>query len=35
MSSVEIKMRLPGESERDAHRRHKQERRGRKALPGR
>jgi hypothetical protein len=35
MSSVEIKMRLPGETERDAHRRLKQERRGRKALPGR
>jgi Domain of unknown function (DUF1707)/Cell wall-active antibiotics response 4TMS YvqF len=35
MSSVEIKMRLPGESERDAHRRLKDERRGRKALPGR
>jgi Domain of unknown function (DUF1707)/Cell wall-active antibiotics response 4TMS YvqF len=28
MSSVEIKMRLPGESERDAHRRQKKERRG-------
>jgi Cell wall-active antibiotics response 4TMS YvqF/Domain of unknown function (DUF1707) len=35
MGSVEIKMRLPGETERDAHRRLKQERRGRKALPGR
>lgn len=35
MGSVEIKMRLPGESERDAHRRLKQERRGQKALPGR
>jgi hypothetical protein len=35
MGSVEIKMRLPGESERDAHRRQRQERRGRKALPGR
>jgi hypothetical protein len=33
MSSVEIKMRMPGETERDAHRRHKQERRDRKALP--
>lgn len=33
MSSVEIKMRMPGETERDAHRRLKQERRGRKALP--
>jgi len=35
MGSVEIKMRLPGEGERDAHRRLKQERRARKALPGR
>lgn len=35
MSSVEIKMRLPGETERDAHRRLRQERRGRKGLPGR
>jgi hypothetical protein len=35
MSSVEIKMRLPGESERDAHRRLKQERRAQKALPER
>jgi hypothetical protein len=35
MSSVEIKMRLPGETERDAHRRLKQERRGQKALPPR
>jgi Cell wall-active antibiotics response 4TMS YvqF len=35
MSSVEIKMRLPGETERDAHRRLRQERRGGKALPGR
>ena len=35
MGSVEIKMRLPGESEREAHRRLKQERRDRKALPGR
>jgi hypothetical protein len=35
MGSVEIKMRLPGESERDAHRRLKQERRAQKALPGR
>jgi hypothetical protein len=35
MSSVEIKMRLPGENERDAHRRLRQERRGQKALPGR
>jgi len=35
MSSVEIKMRMPGETERDAHRRLKQERRDRKALPGR
>jgi hypothetical protein len=35
MSSVEIKMRLPGETDRDAHRRLKAERRGRKALPGR
>jgi Domain of unknown function (DUF1707)/Cell wall-active antibiotics response 4TMS YvqF len=35
MSSVEIKMRLPGESEHDAHRRLKDERRGRKALPAR
>jgi hypothetical protein len=33
MSSVEIKMRMPGETERDAHRRLKQERRDRKALP--
>ena len=33
MGSVEIKMRLPGETERDAHRRLKQERRDRKALP--
>jgi Domain of unknown function (DUF1707) len=33
MGSVEIKMRLPGESERAAHRRLKDERRGRKALP--
>jgi hypothetical protein len=35
MSSVEIRMRLPGESERDAHRRLRQERREQKALPGR
>jgi hypothetical protein len=35
MGSVEIKMRLPGETERDAYRRLKQERRERKALPGR
>jgi hypothetical protein len=35
MGSVEIKMRLPGETERDAHRRLKQERRAQKALPGR
>ena len=35
MGSVEIKMRLPGETERDAHRRLKQERRDRKALPPR
>jgi hypothetical protein len=35
MGSVEIKMRLPGESEREAYRRLKQERRDRKALPGR
>jgi cell wall-active antibiotic response 4TMS protein YvqF/uncharacterized protein DUF1707 len=35
MGSVEIKMRLRGETERDAHRRLKQERRERKALPGR
>jgi Cell wall-active antibiotics response 4TMS YvqF/Domain of unknown function (DUF1707) len=33
MGSVEIKMRLPGETEHDAHRRLKQERRDRKALP--
>jgi len=33
MGSVEIRMRLPGESERDAHRRLKQERRARRALP--
>jgi hypothetical protein len=33
MGSVEIKMRLPGESERDAHRRLREERRGRRALP--
>jgi hypothetical protein len=33
MGSVEIKMRLPGETERDAYRRLKQERRERKALP--
>jgi hypothetical protein len=35
MGSVEIKMRLPGETERDAHRRLKQERLPRKALPER
>jgi hypothetical protein len=35
MSSVEIRMRLPGESEREAHRRLRQERREQKALPGR
>jgi hypothetical protein len=35
MSSVEIRMRLPGESERDAHRRLREERRDQKALPGR
>ena len=35
MSSVEIKMRLPGETEHDAHRRLKQERRAQKALPER
>jgi hypothetical protein len=35
MSSVEIKMRLPGETERDAYRRMKHERRAQKALPGR
>jgi Cell wall-active antibiotics response 4TMS YvqF/Domain of unknown function (DUF1707) len=35
MSSVEIKMRMPGETEREAHRRLKQERRAQKALPGR
>jgi hypothetical protein len=35
MGAVEIKMRLPGEGERDAHRRLKQERRAHKALPGR
>jgi len=35
MGSVEIKMRLPGEGERDAHRRLRLERRARKALPGR
>jgi hypothetical protein len=35
MGSVEIKMRLPGETERDAHRRLRQERRDRKALPPR
>jgi hypothetical protein len=35
MGSVEIKMRLPGESERDAHRRLRDERRQRRALPGR
>jgi hypothetical protein len=35
MGSVEIKMRLPGETEGDAHRRMRDERRGRRALPGR
>ena len=35
MGSVEIKMRLPGETEGDAHRRLRAERRARKALPGR
>lgn len=35
MSSVEIRMRLPGETEREAHRRLRQERREQKALPGR
>jgi hypothetical protein len=35
MSAVEIKMRLPGETETDAHRRMKHERRRQKALPGR
>ena len=35
MGSVEIKMRLSGETEGDAHRRLKAERRARKALPGR
>jgi hypothetical protein len=35
MSSVEIRMRLPGESEGEAHRRLKLERRAQKALPGR
>ena len=33
MGSVEIRMRLPGESEREAHRRLKQERRAGNALP--
>jgi hypothetical protein len=33
MGTVEVKMRLPGETERDAHRRLKAERRERKALP--
>jgi hypothetical protein len=35
MSSVEIRMRLPGETEREAHSRLRQERREQKALPGR
>jgi hypothetical protein len=35
MGSVEIRMRLPGESERQAHRRLRQERHEQKALPGR
>jgi hypothetical protein len=35
MGSVEIRMQLPGEDERDAYRRLRQEGRERKALPGR
>jgi hypothetical protein len=34
MGAVQIRMQLPGESERDAHRRLAQERRGTRALPG-